>query len=748
MRIIFFAARRIQRDYFQQLCEHIDCTAQVAWYKSIQLPAIGGLLRLPVAELNTIVAAKIREKQNASSRQKPRLYWHLYAATRLAGAAWQFLIYYRYFRRHPCATIGLWNGNKFRQRVVVAVAHSLQRRLVFFENGLLPHTTTVDFLGVNACNSVPRDPDFYKQLCFDNQIPLPQQLVARKAETAKGGEKLQALPERFMFVPFQVNTDSQITLHSPWIGNMWQLFEAIDAARRALGDAAPHIVFKEHPSCPQDYSALHHKCKANDHLLFANDRSTQELIQQAEAVITINSTVGLESILLGKKVLVLGDAFYDLEGLTLHAGSQAQLVDALRTLGQWHGDAKLRNNFLRYLRDDYAIPDSWTEPSPLHWQAMNTRLGCTGSGKPAALFLVSTPLNLFVASGIAVQQAHAMDAHLVFIDQASVTDNPYIAAARDWPLSPFASVTVLPAKARRPQDKLKTRRTSFLQLENLVHELSPARIFTGSDRRIEFQFAMHTATGLNREVIGAYMDDGTFTYVGRRNPGLRDTVIDNLLKKLVYGRWWRQPQTVGGSGWIREAYVAFPDLAHPLIRAKELHSLDSTCLRSPAIQALSEKLLAIFSVDRAAFRPLDILLTLPHDSLIKNQGDYNRMVTAAIDALHNNGLRVGLKYHPRHDPSNDLTLKHRDNIQLIPQRLGFEAILPLLDRTTIIGDVSTTLLSGKWLRPDLKVVSTTFAPGGQNAEFLQLFARLDIPVATSIETLLSLLPPKDAGQQA
>ena len=178
------------------------------------------------------------------------------------------------------------------------------------------------------------------------------------------------------------------------------------------------------------------------------------------------------------------------------------------------------------------------------------------------------------------------------------------------------------------------------------------------------------------------------------------------------------------------------------------HSLDSTCLRSPAIQALSEKLLAIFSVDRAAFRPLDILLTLPHDSLIKNQGDYNRMVTAAIDALHNNGLRVGLKYHPRHDPSNDLTLKHRDNIQLIPQRLGFEAILPLLDRTTIIGDVSTTLLSGKWLRPDLKVVSTTFAPGGQNAEFLQLFARLDIPVATSIETLLSLLPPKDAGQQA
>jgi capsular polysaccharide export protein len=748
MQIIFFAARRIQRDYFQQLCEHIDCTAQVIWYKSIWLPGITGLLRLPLSELNTIVAAKITEKRNASRADKPVFFWNLYGFTRLLGAIWLFLIYDRYFRNHPCATIGLWNGNKFRQSVVVAVAHTLQRHLVFFENGLLPNTTTVDFRGVNACNSVPRDPDFYRQLRADVHTPLPQQLVARKTETAKGGEKLHALPERFIFVPFQVNTDSQITLHSPWIKNMWQLFEAIAAARQALGDTAPHFVFKEHPSCPQDYRELHERCKNDDHLLFANDFSTQELIQRAEAIVTINSTVGLESLLLGKKVVVLGNAFYDIDGLTLPAHSQTQLLDALRALDHWHADEKLRDNFLHYLHDDYAILDNWATPTATHWQSMNTRLGCARSEKQAALFLVSTPLNLFIASGIALQQADAIDAHLVFIDQGSISDNPYITAAQDWPQSPFTSVSVLPAKARQLGDKLKTRRDTFLQLETLIHRLTPARIYTGSDRRIEFQFAMHTAADLNRKTIGAYMDDGTFTYVGRKDRGWRDNVIDNLLKKLIYGPWWRQPETVGGSTWISEAYVAFPELAHPLIRRKALHTLDAECFRSPAIQALSEKLLAQFALDRDDLQRLDILFTLPHDSLIKHQGNYNRMLTDTIEALHNKGLNVGVKYHPRHDPINDLNLKALDNMHVLPQQLGFEAILPLLGNAAIIGDVSTTLLSSKWLRPDLKTISLMLIPTGQSDEFLELFARLKIPVINSIDLLWPLLGTTEAVQHS
>lgn len=748
MQIIFFAARRPQRKYFRDLCQHIECTTQVVWYKTLWMPGIGGLRQLPLAELKAIVASKLREKHNASRATKPAVYWRLYGGLRLLGAVWQFLIIERYFRRHPCAMIGLWNGNKFRQRIVVAVAHVLQRRLVFFENGLLPNTTTVDFRGVNAFNSVPRDTAFYRQLSVDHTSPLPQQLVERKAETTKTSEGEIRLPEHFIFVPFQVNTDSQITLHSPWIENMWQLFEVINTARRKLINASLHVVFKEHPSCPQRYDELHRLCADDEHILFANNISTQDLIQQAEAVITINSTVGLESMLLGKKVITLGDAFYAIDGLCLQADNPTALTAALGSVKDWQPDPLLRENFLRYLHDDYAIPDSWTEPTPAHWQAMNRRLACMGPDNPAALFLVSTPLNLFVASGIAVAHADSMTPHLVFIDQSDIHDNPYINAAQHWPESPFHSVTVLPARAGKTGDKLKVRRKTFWQLEGLIHQLSPTRIYTGNDRRVEFQFAMHVASGVSSTLTGAYMDDGTFSYVGRTNKGLQDTLIDNLLKKLVYGFWWQQPVTVGSSNWISEAHVAFPQHVHPLLQNKDLHALGTECFCSAPVQALSKHLLADFAVYVDALQRLDILFTLPHDSLIKDKNNYGRALTNVMEALQEQGLQIGIKYHPRHDPANDLKFTNLNNTHLLPQRLGFEAMLPLLGNTTIIGDISTTLLSSKWLRPDLRSLSLVFSATPTDNDFLALFAKLEIPMVRDTETLMQLLGTTRHGSDA
>lgn len=44
-------------------------------------------------------------------------------------------------------------------------------------------------------------------------------------------------------------------------------------------------------------------------MVITND-NTFNLIENAEYVITINSTVGLEAMICGKKVIILGDAIY------------------------------------------------------------------------------------------------------------------------------------------------------------------------------------------------------------------------------------------------------------------------------------------------------------------------------------------------------------------------------------------------------------------------------------------------------
>lgn len=107
------------------------------------------------------------------------------------------------------------------------------------------------------------------------------------------------------------------------------------------------VVFKEHPSSRETYPELHER--THERLLFANGNATQQLIESSQFVVTLNSTVGLESLLLGKPVLTLGQAFFNIEGLVMHADNAEQVVELARAFPQWPLDERLRRNFLHYL---------------------------------------------------------------------------------------------------------------------------------------------------------------------------------------------------------------------------------------------------------------------------------------------------------------------------------------------------------------------------------------------------------------
>ncbi|MCJ8272053.1 MAG: capsular biosynthesis protein, partial [Psychrosphaera sp.] len=136
-----------------------------------------------------------------------------------------------------------------------------------------------------------------------------------------------------------------------------------------------HLVFKEHPSWPGNFDELY---DLDECCLFANENNTQELIENAEAVITINSTVGLESLLLGKKVITLGNACYNIEQLVLHADSEAEFFEVLSSLSEWQCNETLRLNFLNFIATVYCIPNGWQnmldEPVDGHIDAMVKRV--------------------------------------------------------------------------------------------------------------------------------------------------------------------------------------------------------------------------------------------------------------------------------------------------------------------------------------------------------------------------------------
>jgi len=128
---------------------------------------------------------------------------------------------------------------------------------------------------------------------------------------------------RFFLVPLQVALDSQVTRHSPYGEGGVPAFiaEVVESfARHAPDDTL--LVFKHHPLDRgyNDYRRLLRRL-ARQHglgkrVLYIHDQRLPPLLDHAQGVVVINSTVGISALLHGCPVKVMGRAFYDMKGLT------------------------------------------------------------------------------------------------------------------------------------------------------------------------------------------------------------------------------------------------------------------------------------------------------------------------------------------------------------------------------------------------------------------------------------------------
>jgi len=341
-----------------------------------------------------------------------------------------------------------------------------------------------------------------------------------------------------------------------------------------------------------------------------------------------------------------------------------------------------------------------------------------------SVYFASTILHLYTAASIAAGRQNET-AHLIFIDQPEDKDFPLYSIVQKWSSSPFESVRLLPGRFQGLANKLKKRKQLFNTLKTLITDLKPDNIFVGNDRRIEFQFSMHITETLSLLTKGHYMDEGTFTYVGRKaSSSFSDAVVDNWLKKLSYGLWWKNPLTVGESEWIEEIHVAFPSLIDSRLKNKVISQLDHMAFTSAAMMQLSTDILMFYKFNANNLANLDALFTLPHESLFTHNSAYRDQILEQVSDFKSRGLQVAVKYHPRNSDPDALNLQLA-GVELIPAGISFEAILPLLPkRTHIIGDLSSTLLIARWLRPELE--ATSLYTGDGNPEFNTLFRALNI----------------------
>jgi len=118
-------------------------------------------------------------------------------------------------------------------------------------------------------------------------------------------DKVDIFKEKYIFFPMQVASDSQIILNSD-IG----LFDALKYSIKKAEVDNLNLVVKLHPA-ERDIDVIYTILKLREKYKFnIVDNNTFEVIANAQKVITINSTVALEAMILDMPVEILGRSFY------------------------------------------------------------------------------------------------------------------------------------------------------------------------------------------------------------------------------------------------------------------------------------------------------------------------------------------------------------------------------------------------------------------------------------------------------
>ncbi|KAA1151825.1 capsular biosynthesis protein [Pseudoalteromonas sp. FUC4] len=372
MAYLFISRKNVHAKYYKKIIKKLSMDCQLHIMGAPKLSAVKYLKNAFQVNFTDVVNSQLKRKRARNAIWNNPVITAVYTAGLVLFERLRYAKYFALLTETNPECIVTWNGNKLPNTTVAMAAKALGIKQFYYENGLLPGTSSLDPSGINYNASLSRDPSFY--LNFDPQDELnfcAPDLIPRADHKKRCEFECADVPERYIFAPFQVPHDTQLASFSPWIDSMDMFYEEVIKALKSLNDPSLKVVFKEHPSWHKHYAHLYEK---DSIAVFANGNQTSDLIKCAEAVVTINSTVGLEALLLNKRVLTLGQTCYNIEGLVKHASTAEQLAENMNEVVQgWQPNTLLRDKFFSFIEHVYCIPGVWKHTEDKHIKAIEAR---------------------------------------------------------------------------------------------------------------------------------------------------------------------------------------------------------------------------------------------------------------------------------------------------------------------------------------------------------------------------------------
>lgn len=287
-------------------------------------------------------------------------------------------------RQQQVTDVMLFGDCRDYHLAATGVCRDMGVRVHVFEEGYVrPDWVTMEEGGVNGHSSLPRDPDYYRRTAatlppvpphsrvlssfrrraaeglaynaadvltrfhyphWNNHRPWHPLVEAmgwigklwRKNERENAGAALITRLEQsgapYFLFPLQLDSDAQIRIHSPFVGIADALKTVIRSfAAHAIGSglADVRLVVKEHPldngvrDWEQETADIAAKFGVAGRVDYLAGGDIESIGGGARGMVTINSTSGTLGLALGVPVVVLGDAIYDVPGITFQDGLDA-----------------------------------------------------------------------------------------------------------------------------------------------------------------------------------------------------------------------------------------------------------------------------------------------------------------------------------------------------------------------------------------------------------------------------------------
>lgn len=307
-----------------------------------------------------------------------RLFWRLPNATDYCRSLEEWPAYLRDFiARNGITDVLLFGDCRPHHAAALELCRELHVPVHVFEEGYLrPDWVTLELGGVNGHSKLPQDPEYYLKEAAHLPEPEPhhpvpssfrrramegiayntadilsrwhyphwtnhrpwhpltegvgwlRRLSDRKAAIQRSEEvlrRLSASKAPYMLFPLQLNADAQVRLHSGFSG----IEDAIEKVIASFATSAPletRLIIKEHPLDNGIYDwrrivgRIARKYDVIQRVGYVERGDIAVMVRGAKGVVTINSTTGTLAVAENIPVITLGQAVYNIPGITHQDG--------------------------------------------------------------------------------------------------------------------------------------------------------------------------------------------------------------------------------------------------------------------------------------------------------------------------------------------------------------------------------------------------------------------------------------------